>query len=104
MCSRAIFLTTGPKVAEFEKIFADYVTAPYAICMSSATAALHLVALALDIGEGDCVLAPTMSFAASANGAAYTGAQIEFMDCDPESGLVTPQLFAEACRQCSGIG
>ncbi len=98
------FLTTGPKVAEFEKIFAEYVRAPHAICMSSATAALHLAALALDIGEGDCVLAPTMSFAASANGAAYTGARIEFMDCDPESGLVTPQLFAEAADRAEASG
>ena len=93
---RSKFLTTGPRVAEFEDVFAAYVEAPYAVAVANGTAALHLACLALDVGPGDTVLAPTMSFAASTNGAAYAGADIEFMDCDPETGLVTPEAFVEA--------
>jgi len=99
-----VFLTTGPKVGQFEQAFATYCGAREGVALSNGTAALHLAAVAMGIGQGDCVLAPTMSFAASANGAAYTGARIDFMDCDPETGLVTPEIFAEAVDRAKGEG
>lgn len=98
------FLTTGPKVAEFEKAFADYVGSSHAVAFSNATAALHIACLALGVREGDTVLTPTMSFAASTNCAAYAGARIEFMDCDPVSGLVTRATFAEAADRAEKAG
>ena len=97
---RADFLTTGPKVAEFETVFATYAGVPHAVAVANGTAALHLASLALGIEPGDCVLAPTVSFAASANGAMYCGAQIMFMDCDPDTGLVTPETFQQAIDRC----
>lgn len=101
---RSPFLTTGPKVAEFEAAFANYVEAKHAVAVSNGTAALHLACLALDIKTGDGVLTPSMSFAASTNGAAYCGATIEFIDCDPETGLITPALFVEAADRAVAKG
>jgi UDP-4-amino-4,6-dideoxy-N-acetyl-beta-L-altrosamine transaminase len=98
------FLTTGPKVAEFEDAFAEYLGASHAISFSNATAALHVACLALGVQSGDTVLTPTMSFAASTNCASYAGAKIEFMDCDPISGLVTPQTFIEAAERAEKVG
>ena len=98
------FLTTGPKVAEFEDAFAEYLGASHAISFSNATAALHVACLALGVQSGDTVLTPTMSFAASTNCASYAGAKIEFMDCDPISGLVTPQTFIEAAERAEKAG
>ncbi|MEM9331874.1 MAG: UDP-4-amino-4,6-dideoxy-N-acetyl-beta-L-altrosamine transaminase [Pseudomonadota bacterium] len=90
------FLTTGPRVSEFEEGFANYLGVANSVAVANGTAALHLACLALGVKPGDVVLAPTMSFAASTNGAAYAGAEIEFIDCDPETGLITPETFAEA--------
>jgi UDP-4-amino-4,6-dideoxy-N-acetyl-beta-L-altrosamine transaminase len=98
------FLTTGPKVAEFEDAFAEYLGASHAISFSNATAALHVACLALGVQSGDTVLTPTMSFAASTNCASYAGAKIEFMDCDPISGLVTLQTFIEAAERAEKVG
>ena len=61
------WLTTGPKVEEFEAAFADFVGSKEAVAVSNGTAALHAAMHALEIGEGDEVLVPTMTFAASAN-------------------------------------
>ncbi len=100
----SLFLTTGPKVAEFEKSFAEYLGAAHAVAFSNATGALHIACLALGVSEGDTVLTPTMSFAASTNCAAYVGARIEFMDCDPISGLITPETFSQAADRAEKLG
>lgn len=99
---RGDYLTTGPKVAEFEKAFAERVGAKEAVVCANGTAALHLASMALGLGEGDIVLAPSMSFLASANGPHFTGAAIEFMDCDPDTGLVRPQDFSDALVRAQG--
>lgn len=83
------FLTTGPSVAAFERAFADKVGARFAVACSSGTAALHLTALAMELGAGDVVISPTMSFLATANAARYVGAEVAFADVDAETGLVT---------------
>lgn len=85
---RAPFLTTGPKVGEFESAFANYVEAPHAIVVSNGTAALHLAALALDLGPGDQVIVPAITFVATANAARYVGADVIFADVDPDTGLM----------------
>jgi len=77
---RSPYLTTGPKVAEFEKAVAKKTGAPHAVAVSSGTAALHLAMLAAGIGAGDEVLVPTTSFLASANCILYAGAQPVFVD------------------------
>lgn len=98
----APMLTTGPKVAEFEAGFATCTGAAEAVACANGTAALHIAAIALGLGPDDVVLAPTMSFLASANGPHYTGARIVFMDCDPATGLVTRETFLEALERAGG--
>src|SRR5262245_25071676 len=81
---RSPYLTTGPKIQEFESAVADYVSAPYAVAVSSGTAALHAALWAAGIGAGDEVLVPTMSFLATANAVLYVGARPVFVDSEPE--------------------
>lgn len=82
------FLTQGPAVADFEKAFAKYIGAKYAVAVSNGTAALHLSALALGVSEGDKVISTPITFAASANCIRYAGGEVVFADIDPESYLI----------------
>ncbi len=77
------FLTQGPQVEAFEQEFAARVGAAHAVAVSNATAALHLAMLVADIGPGDRVVTTPLTFLASANGAAYVGATVDFCDIDP---------------------
>ncbi|MBP2201431.1 UDP-4-amino-4,6-dideoxy-N-acetyl-beta-L-altrosamine transaminase [Methanococcus voltae] len=88
------FLTTGPKVYEFEKNFANYVGSKYAVAVSNGTAALHLTCLSLGISEGDEVICTPMTFAASVNCVLYCGATPVFVDVD-ENGLMDASLIEE---------
>jgi UDP-4-amino-4,6-dideoxy-N-acetyl-beta-L-altrosamine transaminase len=93
------YLTTGPKVAEFEEKFAKYVGAEYAVAVSNGTAALHLACLALGLKEGQKVLTTPITFAASSNCVLYCGAEIEFCDIDPETYLIDiPALEAKLIK------
>lgn len=74
------WLTTGPMVDRFEADFAAKVTAPYAVAVSSGTAALHAAAFAAGIGPGDEVIVPALTFAASANCVLYQGGSVVFAD------------------------
>lgn len=82
---RSGWVGLGPKTAEFELAFADYVGAEYAIAMNSATAALHLSCLALGIGAGDEVLVPTITFVSTAHAVSYCGATPVFIDVEPDT-------------------
>jgi UDP-4-amino-4,6-dideoxy-N-acetyl-beta-L-altrosamine transaminase len=82
------FLTQGPKVAEFEKAFAEYVGAKYAIALSNGTAALHLCAMALGVKKGEKAITTPITFAASANCILYCGGDIVFADIDKDSFLI----------------
>ena len=73
---RSDWLTTGPQVEEFEKRFATEVNADYAIACSSGTAALHLLYIANNIGPGDSVIIPSMTFLATANAVRCSGAEV----------------------------
>ncbi len=82
------YLTTGPKVAEFETLFAKYVNSKYAVAISNGTAALHLCALALGVNKGSKVITTPITFAASANCVRYCGGEVVFADIDPENILL----------------
>src|SRR5579864_4878132 len=70
------FLTQGPVIGEFEKAFANYIGAQYAVAVSNGTAALHLAALALDVQPGEKVITTPVTFAASANCVRYCGGEV----------------------------
>ena len=92
---RSDWLTTGPKVAEFEEVFADYVGAKYAVAVSSGTAALHAAMYALGIGPGDEVIVPPMTFAATANCVVFQGGKPILVDVDSDTLLLDHLLIEE---------
>jgi perosamine synthetase len=87
---RSDWLTTGPKVAEFEAAFASSAGAREAVAVSSGTAALHAAMFALGIVPGDEVIVPAMTFAASANCVVFQGGTPVFADVDPDTLLLSP--------------
>jgi dTDP-4-amino-4,6-dideoxygalactose transaminase len=87
-CLRSGWIGPGPRVASFERALETYVGAPHVRCVSSCTAALTLGLLALGIGAGDEVVVPAMTFVATANAVAQTGAEVVLVDCMPETGLI----------------
>jgi len=100
---RSGWLTTGPKVREFERQFADFVGARHAIAVNSCTAALHLALDAIGIKEGDEVIVPTLTFAATAEVVFYLHARPVLVDCCPKTlnidldqieGAITPRTRA----------
>ena len=93
---RSGWLTTGPRVAEFERRFAEYVQAPHAVAVSSCTAALHLSLLAAEAGPGHEVVTTPLTFCATANVIVHTGATPVFADVDPETGTLDPAAAAAA--------
>ncbi|MGD9173371.1 MAG: UDP-4-amino-4,6-dideoxy-N-acetyl-beta-L-altrosamine transaminase [Desulfobacterales bacterium] len=87
---RSDWLTTGPKVGEFEQAVADYVGAKYAVAVNSGTAALHAAMYAIGVGPGEEVILPPMTFAATANCVVFQGATPVFADVDPGTLLIDP--------------
>ena len=87
--------TGNEPITEFEQAFANAIGAPRAIAVANGTVALHLAMLACDIGPGDEVIVPTLTFVASANAVAYTGATPILVDVDPVTWQMTA---AEASR------
>jgi len=93
---RSGWLTTGPAVESFERAFADRIGASHAVAVCNGTAALHLAALALDLGPGDEVIVTPMTFAATANAIVYTGATPVFADVRAEDLLIDPAAVEAA--------
>jgi perosamine synthetase len=100
---RSGWLTTGPKTKEFEQNFAAQVGSPYAVALNSCTAALHLALDAVGVREGDEVLVPTMTFAATGEVVTYLKAKPVLVDCRPDTltlnvgqleRLITPKTKA----------
>ena len=89
------WLTTGPRVAEFEQAFAAHVGAREGVAVNSGTAALHCAMRALGVGPGDEVIVPAITFAASANAALYEGATPVFADVEPDTLLIDPASVAK---------
>ncbi len=92
---RSGILSIGPKIQEFEKLFAAYVGAQYACAVSSGTAGLHMAMIAAGIGEGDEVITSPFSFIASSNCILYVGAKPVFVDVDPKTYNMNPALIEE---------
>jgi UDP-4-amino-4,6-dideoxy-N-acetyl-beta-L-altrosamine transaminase len=82
------YWTQGPKVAEFENAFAEYIGCKYAVAVANGTAALHLCALALDVNEKSNVITTPITFAASANCIKYCDGNVFFADIDPATFLL----------------
>ena len=93
---RSGWLTTGPKVQRFEENFAEYVGGRHAVAVNSATAALHLALSAVGLKEGDEVLVPTMTFAATAEVVLYFKAKPVLVDCQPETFNLDPDQLEKA--------
>jgi len=91
---RSDWLTTGPRVAEFEDAIAAVAGAPGAVAVSNGTAALHVAYAAAGIGPGDEVIVPTLTFAATATTALQLGATIRFADIQDDTGNIDPASAA----------
>lgn len=89
-------LAQGSRVKEFEERFAEMCGVKYAIATSSGTSALHVALLAAGVGKGDEVITSPFSFIASSNSILYTGARPAFVDINPHTYNINPQLI-EAC-------
>lgn len=87
------YLTQGPNVPEFEQAICNYVAANYAVAVNSATSALHIACLALNVGIGDIVWTSPITFVASANCALYCGAKIDFVDVNSSTGNMCAQAL-----------
>jgi UDP-4-amino-4,6-dideoxy-N-acetyl-beta-L-altrosamine transaminase len=92
---RSDFLTQGPQVPAFEKSISDYVGAKYALAVNSATSALHIACMALELGEGDVLWTTPITFVASSNCALYCGAKVDFVDIDPKTYNLCPDLLEQ---------
>ena len=86
---RSPFLTQGPVVPAFEKAITTKVDSRYGVAVNSATSALHIACLALDLGPGDRLWTSPITFVASANCGRYCGADVDFVDIDPATGLMS---------------
>lgn len=100
---RSDYLTQGPTVPAFEKSVADYCNARYTIAVNSATSALHIACLALDVGLGDRVWTSPITFVASANCALYCGAQVDFVDIDPRTYNLSVERLAEKLARAKQV-
>jgi len=97
---RSGWVTTGPKVKRFEEDFSRYVGADHAIAVSSCTAALHLALAALDVGPGDEVIIPSVTFCSTANVVVHLGAKPVLVDVT-EDGQISPQAVRAAIAPCT---
>jgi UDP-4-amino-4,6-dideoxy-N-acetyl-beta-L-altrosamine transaminase len=86
---RSDFLTQGPAIMTFERAFAEYVGAKYAVAVSSGTAALHVACLALNVNASDRYISTPISFAATTNCVLYCGGHVDFVDIDPDTYLLS---------------
>lgn len=100
---RSDFLTQGPAVPEFENAFTECHAADHAIAVCNATAALHIACLALGVGPGDLVWTVPNSFVASANCARYCGADVDFVDIDPDSRNLSVAALAAKLKQATRL-
>lgn len=92
-------LTHGPKVKEFEALFASYTGAPYALAVASGTAALHLTYFYLGIGPGDEVIVPAQSHVATAHAVELCGAKPVFVDAEESTGNINAELIEMAITE-----
>ncbi|RYG39229.1 MAG: UDP-4-amino-4,6-dideoxy-N-acetyl-beta-L-altrosamine transaminase [Burkholderiales bacterium] len=101
---RSDFLTQGPMVPRFERMVADYVGAKHALAVNSATSALHIACIALDLGPGDWLWTTPITFVASSNCALYCRAKVDFVDIDPVTYNLDPMKLARKLEQAEREG
>ncbi|MEI7814199.1 MAG: UDP-4-amino-4,6-dideoxy-N-acetyl-beta-L-altrosamine transaminase [Coriobacteriia bacterium] len=101
---RSDWLTQGPAVEAFERSVAEKVGAEHAIAVSNGTAALHLAALAIDLGPGGTLWTSPITFVASANCALYTGAKVDFVDIEPDTGLLDVSALEHKLQEADDAG
>lgn len=90
---KSVHLTQGPSIQQFEQSVLTHAGAKHAVAVNSATSALHIACLALDLGPGDWLWTTPNTFVASANCALYCGAQVDFVDIDPRTYNLCPQAL-----------
>ncbi|SSW69709.1 GDP-perosamine synthase [Achromobacter veterisilvae] len=98
------YLTQGPAVPKFERLLADYCGTAHALAVNSATSALHIACLALDLGPGDWLWTSTVTFVASANCGLYCGAQVDFVDVDSRTYNLCPVALERKLEQAEREG
>jgi UDP-4-amino-4,6-dideoxy-N-acetyl-beta-L-altrosamine transaminase len=101
---RSDFLTQGPALPRFEQAVAQYCGARHTLAVNSATSALHIACLALDVGPGDWVWTSPNTFVASANCALYCGAKVDFVDIDPRTYNMSVDRLEEKLEQSEKDG
>ncbi|MDA7434759.1 UDP-4-amino-4,6-dideoxy-N-acetyl-beta-L-altrosamine transaminase [Synechococcus sp. AH-601-J22] len=101
---RSPYLTQGPAVPAFEQAVADKVNAHYGVAVNSATSALHIACLALGLGPGDRLWTSPITFVASANCGRYCGAEVDFVDIDPATGLMSVAVLEQKLQQAEREG
>lgn len=98
------FLTQGPAVPRFEAAVAEAVGARFAVATNSATSALHLACVALDLGPGDSLWTSPVTFVASANCGRYCGAKVDFVDVDPITANMCPDHLEAKLHDAKATG
>jgi dTDP-4-amino-4,6-dideoxygalactose transaminase len=98
---RSGWIGTGPKVQRFERMLETYLGVPHVRCLSSCTAALMLALHALEIGPGDEVIVPTLTFAATANAVIHVGATPILVDSEPRTGNIDLAAAEAAITSCT---
>ncbi len=101
---RGPFLTQGMFVPKFEESVAKRVGAKYGVAANSATSALHIACLALELGPGDRLWTSPISFVASANCGKYCGAVVDFVDIEPRTGLMSVEALAVKLERAKRLG
>jgi len=98
------FLTQGPAVPRFEQSVAQHCQTKRAVAVNSATSALHIALMALDVGAGDFVWTSPNTFVASSNAALYCGAKVDFVDIDPNSYNMSVTALAHKLADAEQVG
>jgi dTDP-4-amino-4,6-dideoxygalactose transaminase len=93
------WLVQGPFVAEFEKLFSEFIGIKFAKATTSCTTALHLALEALGIGKGDKVVVPSFTYVASANAVEYSGAEVVFCDIDLNTFNIDVNQLAQILKE-----
>ena len=101
---RSDFITQGPIIPKFEQSVATYCGASHAVAVNSATSALHIACLALDLGPGDWLWTSPNTFVASANCGLYCGAHVDFVDIDPNTYNISVEALTEKLEEAEKSG
>jgi dTDP-4-amino-4,6-dideoxygalactose transaminase len=101
---RSDFLTQGPTVPRFEQAVAEYCGVQHGVAVNSATSALHIACLALDLGSGDWLWTSPNTFVASANAALYCGAKVDFVDIDSRTYNMSVERLKKKLEQAEKEG